>query len=270
MNSVDLKIQKATVTADDGSVHASIETIYLPEMEVVNILFSKPLPVSSSAVLDMEFTGELNDKMKGFYRSKYFTSTGEERFAGVTQFEATDARRCFPCWDEPAIKATFDITLIIPQNRVGLSNMPVVKEENLDNNLKLLKFDRSPIMSTYLVAVVVGEYDYVEGKSADGVLVRVYTPVGKKEQGQFALEVTTKVLPYYKDYFQIAYPLPKMDLIAISDFSAGAMENWGLVTYRETMVLVDPENTSLIRKQSIALTVGHEVAHQWFGNLVTM
>lgn len=148
--------------------------------------------------------------------------------------------------------------------------MPVVKEEKLENDLKLLKFDRSPIMSTYLVAVVVGEYDYVEDKSTDGVLVRVYTPVGKKEQGLFALEVTTKVLPYYKDYFQIAYPLPKMDLIAISDFSAGAMENWGLVTYRETMVLVDPENTSLIRKQSIALTVGHEVAHQWFGNLVTM
>lgn len=172
--------------------------------------------------------------------------------------------------DEPAIKATFDITLIIPQNRIGLSNMPVVKEEKLPGDLKLLKFDCSPVMSTYLVAVVVGEYDYVEGKSADGVLVRVYTPVGKKEQGQFALEVTTKVLPYYKDYFQIAYPLPKMDLIAISDFSAGAMENWGLVTYRETMVLVDPENTSLIRKQSIALTVGHELAHQWFGNLVTM
>lgn len=108
--------------------------------------------------------------------------------------------------------------------------MPVVKEEQLGNGLKSLKFDRSPVMSTYLVAVVVGEYDYVEGKSSDGVLVRVYTPVGKKEQGLFALEVTIKVLPYYKDYFQIAYPLPKMDLIAISDFSAGAMENWGLVS----------------------------------------
>jgi puromycin-sensitive aminopeptidase len=127
--------------------------------------------------------------------------------------------------------------------------MPVDKEEKLDNSLKLLKFDRSPIMSTYLVAVVVGEYDYVEGKSDDGVLVRVYTPVGKKDQGKFALDVAIKVLPYYKDYFQIAYPLPKMDLIAISDFSCGAMENWGLITYRETRVLVDPENTSLIRKQ---------------------
>jgi puromycin-sensitive aminopeptidase len=148
--------------------------------------------------------------------------------------------------------------------------MPVKEEKDLGDNLRLLKFDKTPIMSSYLVAIVVGEYDYVEAVSQDGVLVRVYTPVGKKEQGLFALDVTVKVLPYYKDYFGIGFPLPKIDLIAISDFSAGAMENWGLVTYRETMVLVDPKNTSLIRKQSIALTVGHELAHQWFGNLVTM
>lgn len=184
--------------------------------------------------------------------------------------EATDARRAFPCWDEPAIKATFDITLVVPKDRVALSNMPVVSEENLGDNLRSVRFDRTPIMSTYLVAAVVGEYDFVEGTSSDGVLVRVYTPVGKNEQGLFALDVATKVLPYYKEYFNIAYPLPKMDLIAIADFSSGAMENWGLVTYRESMVLVDPKNTSLIRKQSIALTVGHEIAHQWFGNLVTM
>lgn len=219
MNALDLKIQKATVTINDGSaVYESIETIYLPEMEIINLLFAKPLPATSSATLYMEFTGELNDKMKGFYRSKYFTVTGEERYAGVTQFEATDARRCFPNWDEPAIKATFDISLIIPKSRVGLSNMPVSKEESLPNDMKLLKFERSPIMSTYLVAVVVGEYDFIEGTSADGVLVRVYTPLGKKEQGRFALEVATKVLPYYKEYFSLAYPLPKMDLIAISDF----------------------------------------------------
>lgn len=125
-------------------------------------------------------------------------------------------------------------------------------------------------MSTYLVAVVVGEFDYVEDKTSDGVLVRVYTPKTKKEQGQFALDVATKVLPYYFNYFGISYPLPKMDLIAIADFSSGAMENWGLVTYRETCLLVDPENTSTARKQWIALVVGHELAHQWFGNLVTM
>jgi len=125
-------------------------------------------------------------------------------------------------------------------------------------------------MSTYLVAVVVGEFDYIEDMSSDGVLVRVYVPKSKKEQGQFALEVATKVLPYYKTYFGIAYPLPKIDLIAIADFSSGAMENWGLVTYRETCLLVDPQNTSAVRKQWIALIVAHELAHQWFGNLVTM
>lgn len=227
-----------------------------------------------SASLEMTFSGELNDKMKGFYRSKYFTQDGKERFAGVTQFEATDARRCFPCWDEPAIKATFVIILDVPEDRVALSNMPVVKEQAYKGDggemWRKVWFDVTPVMSTYLVAVVVGEYDFVEGKSEDGVLVRVFTPLGKKEQGLFALKVAIKVLPYYKDYFNIAYPLPKMDLIAISDFSSGAMENWGLITYRETFLLVDPENTSLIRKQSIALTVGHEIAHQWFGNLVTM
>nr|AAG48733.1 puromycin-sensitive aminopeptidase [Drosophila melanogaster] len=244
--------------------------VYSAENETATLEFAQEIPAETQGVLHMSFTGELNDKMKGFYRSKYFGPNGEERFAGVTQFEATDARRCFPCWDEPAIKATFDITLVVPKERVALSNMPVIKEDSLPDGLRRVRFDRTPIMSTYLVAVVVGEYDYVEGKSDDGVLVRVFTPVGKREQGTFALEVATKVLPYYQDYFNIAYPLPKMDLIAISDFSAGAMENWGLVTYRETFVLVDPKNTSLMRKQSIALTVGHEIAHQWFGNLVTM
>ncbi|XP_049545887.1 puromycin-sensitive aminopeptidase isoform X2 [Anopheles darlingi] len=273
LNALDLKILKSSVTFDGASGPQTLESKEVQfdaDQETASFLFATEIPAGSAA-LAVEFTGELNDKMKGFYRSKYFTASGEERYAGVTQFEATDARRCFPCWDEPAIKATFDITLTVPQDRVALSNMPLKSETSSDDgSLRVLRFDRTPIMSTYLVAVVVGEYDYVEDTSADGVLVRVYTPVGKKEQGRFALDVATKVLPYYKDYFNIAYPLPKMDLIAISDFSAGAMENWGLITYRETFVLVDPENTSLIRKQSIALTVGHEIAHQWFGNLVTM
>lgn len=217
----------------------------------------------------IEYDGEINDKMKGLYRSKYLGPEGDERYAAVTQFEATDARRCFPCWDEPAIKATFDITVTVPQDRIALSNMPV-ESENDEGNSRIVQFRTTPIMSTYLVAIVVGEFDYVENTSKDGVLVRVYTPVGKKDQGLFALEVATEVLPYYKDYFNIAYPLPKIDLIAIADFSAGAMENWGLVTYRETCLLVDPKNTSANTKQWVALVVGHELAHQWFGNLVTM
>lgn len=154
------------------------------------------------------------------------------------------SRRCFPCWDEPALKATFDISMTIPEGLVGLSNMPLIEEKKHDKGLKSLTFSTSPIMSTYckrplipynfnfliiffaVLAICVGEYDYVEGKSADGVQVRVFTPKNKKEQGLFALEVTIKVLPYYKEYFKIAYPLPKLDLIAISDFAAGAMEGW--------------------------------------------
>lgn len=291
VNALELQINKSSFESKHGVKYPK-EIFFSKEHETATLLFEEELPLGDGK-LYMEFTGELNDKMKGFYRSKYFNANGDERYAGVTQFEATNARQCFPCWDEPAIKATFDISLIVPKDRVALSNMPVISDNLTDDGLRLVKFDRTPIMSTYLVAVVVGEYDYVEDRSSDGVLVRVYTPVGKKEQGQFALEVATQVLPYYKDYFNIAYPLPKIDLIAIAgnllsrffkliflihiiilffilDFSAGAMENWGLVTYRETFLLVDPKNTSLIRKQSIALTVGHEIAHQWFGNLVTM
>jgi puromycin-sensitive aminopeptidase len=136
--------------------------------------------------------------------------------------------------------------------------------------MQTIEFETTPIMSTYLVAIVIGEFDYIENNSSDGVLVRVYTPKGKQEQGRFALHVATKVLPYYKSYFDIPYPLPKIDLIAIANLSAGAMENWGLVTYRETCLLVDTDNTSAVVKQWVALIVGHELAHQWFGNLVTM
>lgn len=243
---------------------------YEKEEELAVITFTTELQ-PGHGVLKLKFTGELNDKMKGFYRSKY-TINGEDRYGAVTQFEATDARQAFPCWDEPSVKATFDVTLVGPKDRVILSNMPVKSEIELesDSRLKVLTFEQTPIMSTYILAFIVGEYDYVEAKDADGVLIRVYTPVGKKEQGKFALEVSVKTLPFYKDYFGIAYPLPKMDLIAVADFSAGAMENWGLVTYRETALLVDPENTSARVKQWVALVVGHELAHQWFGNLVTM
>lgn len=254
--------------ADQTQIKPIREPEFSSDQETVTLYFDTPLAVGT-AQLFFKFNGELNDKLKGFYRSKYTSPDGEDRFAAVTQFEATDARRCFPCWDEPAIKADFNIELLVPSNRVALSNMEVVHHED-NGTQQLFRFAKTPIMSTYLVAFVVGEFDYVEDTSSDGVKVRVYTPVGKKEQGRFALDVSAKVLPYYKDYFDIAYPLPKLDLIAISDFSAGAMENWGLVTYRETYLLVDPDNTSLIRKQSIALTVGHEIAHQWFGNLVTM
>ncbi|XP_064113032.1 LOW QUALITY PROTEIN: puromycin-sensitive aminopeptidase-like [Macrobrachium nipponense] len=270
-NSVDLTLRDVKVTLSSGEVLIPESTEITAATEMVALTFQETLPIGT-AKLSLAFDGELNDKMKGMYRSKYTSESGEDRYSAVTQFEATDARRCFPCWDEPALKACFNMTLVVPHDRVPLSNMPEISRSpcESDPNLQVVKFAPSPLMSTYLVAVVVGEYDYVEDMSADGIKVRVYTPVGKKEQGKFALEVATKVLPYYKEYFNIAYPLPKMDLIAIADFSVGAMENWGLVTYRETCLLVDPHNTSASQRQWIALVVGHELAHQWFGNLVTM
>lgn len=238
------------------------------EEETVKFEFDSKLPKGKGKI-GMTFIGQLNDKLKGFYRNKYFTQSGEERYGAVTQFESTDARRAFPCWDEPAVKATFEVQMTVPKNLVCLSNMPE-KSCQIGDVDKVIQFEKTPVMSTYLLAFIVGEYDKIEAKDDDGVLVRVFTPVGKSEQGKYALNVAVKTLPFYKKYFNIAYPLPKIDLIAIDDFAAGAMENWGLVTYRETALLIDPVNSSSATKQWVALVVGHELAHQWFGNLVTM
>nr|XP_003702012.1 PREDICTED: puromycin-sensitive aminopeptidase [Megachile rotundata] len=268
LNSLDIDIKTAAFNANDGKVIPTSKIELCATEETATLVFDEKLPSGKSGYISLEFVGEINDKMKGFYRSKYIGTNGTVKHAAVTQFEPTDARRCFPCWDEPAHKATFDITLNVPSGLTALSNMPV-KSKETNESTETLIFERTPIMSTYLVAVVIGEFDYIES-TADDVLVRVYTPKLKKEQGQFALEVATKVLIFFKAYFGIAYPLPKIDLIAIADFSSGAMENWGLVTYRETCLLVDPQNTSAVRKQWIALVVAHELAHQWFGNLVTM
>ena len=271
VNSVEIEIQDVVYVpkGTNDSVKGTIS--YDVEDEKATFKFPTDLQPGHGR-LSLTFTGILNDKMKGFYRSKYTSPDGEERYSAVTQFEATDARRSFPCWDEPAVKSTFDVTLIVPKDRVALSNMPIKSEQAYegDDKWKIVSYKKTPIMSTYLLAYIVGEFDYVEGKDADGILIRVYTPVGKKEQGKFALDVAVKTLPFYKDYFKIAYPLPKMDLIALADFAAGAMENWGLVTYRETALLVDPQKSSAKTKQWVALVVGHELAHQWFGNLVTM
>lgn len=270
INSVDIDIVSAKFKTEDESEIEPIKTVYKADRETVTFLFENDLPVGKGQLF-ISFISEINDKLKGFYRSKYTGENGQERFSAVTQFEATDARRAFPCWDEPAIKATFDITLVAPRDRVVLSNMDVEHEElHADEERKIVTFKKTPIMSTYLVAFVVGEYDFIDDTTSDGIYVRVFTPVGKREQGRFALEIAVKTLPFYSDYFGIPYPLPKLDLIAIPDFDAGAMENWGLVTYREVCLLIDEKESSVARKQRVALVVGHELAHQWFGNLTTM
>ena len=189
MNCAEITISSASVNIGGENIESK-DINYDKEQEIVSIQFPSKLQLGAG-LLSMKYTGELNDKMKGFYRSKYTTPNGEERYCAVTQFEAADARRAFPCWDEPAIKATFDITMIVPKDKVTLSNMNVIEEtaHQEDSGLKIVKFARTPIMSTYLLAFVIGEFDYVEDRDEDGVLVRVYTPLEKSEQGKFALEV---------------------------------------------------------------------------------
>lgn len=270
LNAAELSVDSnsARFRSQDGSkVLEAKEVELFEEDEILVVEFTESLPAGAGSLF-IAFDGTLNDKMKGFYRSTY-EHNGEKKNMAVTQFEPADARKCFPCWDEPACKAKFKITLEVPSELVALSNMPVV-EEKVDGNLKTVYYQESPIMSTYLVAVVVGLFDYVEDHTPEGIKVRVYCQVGKGNQGKFALDVAVKTLGLYKDYFAVPYSLPKLDMIAIPDFAAGAMENYGLVTYRETALLFDDKHSAAANKQRVATVVAHELAHQWFGNLVTM
>jgi len=272
LHAVDLEIKFAYLVYNSFRIIPMARVEKDEKRETITIYFPRTLPLRDSLLI-IYFDGKLNDKMHGFYRSEY-TANGEKRFMATTQFEATDARRAFPCFDEPAIKAGFEITLIIPRNLTAISNMPIKENWDIlpgDKNLKAVKFAETPVMSTYLLAFMAGEFETMGPTLIkNGTEVRVYTTPGKKEQGLFAREVAVKTLEFYNEYFGIPYPLPKLDLIAIPDFSFGAMENWGAVTYRETALLIDEKNSSAAAKQRVATVVAHELAHQWFGNLVTM
>ncbi|XP_033222097.1 puromycin-sensitive aminopeptidase-like isoform X2 [Belonocnema kinseyi] len=269
LNSVDINIKHVTFHNANGNIISSTEIVMNPTEETAKILFPETLPIGKIGYLHLEFQGEINDKLKGLYRSKYTGTDAKITYAAVTQFAPIDARRCFPCWDEPILKATFDMSLKIPNDLIAVSNMPLKSKTTSDDTVTWT-FETTPIMSTYLLAFVVGKFDHVECKTTEGTLVRAYTPKSKSHLGQFALDIATKIIPYYNQYFKISYPLPKLDLIPVAEMSFGGMENWGHITFREICLLVDPENTSAIRKQRIALIIGHEIAHQWFGNLVTM
>ncbi|KAF9585828.1 Aminopeptidase 2 mitochondrial [Lunasporangiospora selenospora] len=345
LNSNQLDILSAKLTnlalKTESSQNATDITVE-KENETATFTFGDELQPGTTAILHIAFKGILNDNMNGFYRSSFKDNDGKTHYIATTQFEATDARKAFPCWDEPAIKATFDITLRVPSDLVALSNMNVISEKVIGHDGKVkgdstkgpdagpsaqkgdvpsaqkgdvpsaqkgdvpsaqkgdvpsaqkgdvpssqkgddvathssqykeVKFATTPVMSTYLVAFIVGNFEYIETVTKNlekPVTCRVYVLPGKKEEARFALSVTPLALEYFTELFGVAYPLPKMDLITIPDFESGAMENWGLVTYRSIRLLFDEKTSDLSYKRHIAYTICHEIAHQWFGNLVTM
>ncbi len=263
LNSVELEIADASIGGKKLEMKA--------DATKERVTFVALAPVNGSVTLDIKFSGVISEKMRGFYRSNYTAADGTKRIMGTTQFEATSARRAFPCFDEPALKASFDVTMIIPKNRTAVSNMPILEDLPTGDGRKRVRFDRSPVMSTYLLAFAVGEFETIEGKTKDGVPVRVFTTPNRVKLGQFALETAIRGLEFFDAYYGIPYKtaLPKCDLLAIPDFEAGAMENWGAITFRETAIFVDPKKSSIPQLRRVAEVVLHELAHQWFGNLVS-
>ncbi|CAN5379162.1 M1 family metallopeptidase [soil metagenome] len=220
-------------------------------------------------IVVIAYSGKISDAMHGIYPC-YFEHDGVKKQLIASQFESHYAREAYPCIDEPEAKATFDVTLTTETGITVLGNMPIAKQTT-ENNRLVTRFETTPRMSTYLVAWVVGEMQKKSAKTKRGVEVNVWaTPAQTSESLDFALDMATKTIDFYEEYFETEYPLPKSDHVALPDFSFGAMENWGLITYRETTLLADPATISISSKQYIATVVAHELAHQWFGNLVTM
>ena len=269
VNATELQVSTANLELSNGDLIDVVEINLDEDTERLTLRFPQEMPAGAS-VLRLSFTGSLNDQLCGFYRSQYTDISGNSQYLATTQFEATDARRAFPCWDEPSIKAAFDVTLVVPAGLTAVSNMPIASEEPVSGGQKAVHFETTPKMSTYLLAFIVGDLACVEDTAPDGTQIRVWATRGKEQLGRFALESSVRALTYMNDYFGIAYPLPKMDHIAVPDFAAGAMENWGAIIYRETALLYDPDNSAAQVKQRILEVVAHEMAHMWFGDLVTM
>jgi aminopeptidase N/puromycin-sensitive aminopeptidase len=262
LNAVDIGFHEVTITS--GGITQKAKVVPDKDKEMVVLTFEKQLPVGTATV-HITYSGILNSEMRGFYLGK----DDQGRKYAATQFEATDARRAFPSFDEPEYKATFDIAAIADKGQVAISNSKVSSDTPGPGDRHTVRFATTPKMSSYLAALVVGNFEYIEGE-ADGIPIRVYGTPGKKEMGKFALETAQHVLSYYDKYFNIKYPYGKLDLIGLPDFSAGAMENTGCITFREVLLQIDEKQGSVDLKKTVASVIAHEMAHQWFGDLVTM
>ncbi len=262
LNAVDIDFHEVTILNAGRMLKAKVR----PEKdrEMVVLAFEQPL-TEGPAIVHITYRGILNNEMRGLYLGK----DDQGRKYAASQFEATDARRAFPSFDEPDYKATFDITAVADKGQVAISNQKVISDTPGPGDKHTVRFATTAKLSSYLAALVVGNFEYIEGE-ADGIPIRVYSTPGKKEMGKFALESAEHVLSYYDNYFNIKYPYGKLDLVGLPDFSAGAMENAGCITFREVLLQIDEKQGSVDLKKTIASVIAHEMAHQWFGDLVTM
>jgi aminopeptidase N len=262
LHAAEIAFDTVTIESGGKTVPASVTENTKDEM----VTFTAPAPLAAGlATIHVTYRGILNDKLRGFYLSK-----GATRNYAVSQMEATDARRAFPCFDEPAKKATFDISMTIAAGDMAISNgAQIADTPGPDAGTHTVRFATTPKMSTYLVALLVGDFVCREGAS-DGIPIRVCATPDKKDLTGFAMEAAQFEVKFFNDYFGIRYPFGKLDIIGIPDFAAGAMENAGAITFRERMLLVDEATASIGVRKSVASVIAHELAHQWFGNLVTM
>jgi aminopeptidase N len=262
LNAVDIGFKETTITS--GGKQQPARVTLDKDKQMATLAVANELPAGGASI-HIVFTGVLNDELRGFYLGK----TNGRKYA-VTQLEATDARRAFPSFDEPAYKATFDITAVVDKGDVAISNAPVLSDTpGPDEGKHTVKFATSSKMSSYLVALAVGDFESIEG-TADGIPIRVWATPGKKEMGKFALAAAEQCMKYYDQYFGIKYPFKKLDLIGLPDFAAGAMENTGAITFRDVLLLLDDRQAPTSAKKAVAEVVAHEMAHMWFGDLVTM
>ncbi len=261
LNAVEIDFHDVSITAGGQTQTAKVTTD--AKLEQATFTVDKEMPAGDAKV-SIKYTGHLNDKLRGFYLSTYKGKKYE-----VSQMEATDARVAFPCFDEPAYKATFDITAIVDKGDTAISNGKIVADTAGPGDKHTIKFSTSPKMSSYLVALTVGDWVCSSGEQ-DGIPLRVCTVPGKENMTHFAMDATKAILHYYDNYYTIKYPYGKLDQIAVPDFQAGAMENAGAIIYRETALLIDDKTASVGSKQGVTETIAHEMAHQWFGDLVTM
>jgi aminopeptidase N len=275
---VDVRKPAAAITLNEAGLTLRSATLETGQTATISVddkaqtaTFTFAQAVSTGRhTLSIIYGGPILDTPNGLYYNDYKTPAGLSKRMLVTQFEVSDARRMFPSWDEPAFKATFQLSVTLPSAFAAVSNMPIASTTAAGPNAKHVVFATSPLMSSYLVALLAGDLSAVNGEAA-GVQMSAWAPTGRESQAQYALDVEQQVLPYYNSYFSVPYPLPKLDLIAVpGNYLAGAMENWGAITFIDDAMLFDPQTSSAATRQVIYLDVAHEMAHQWSGDLVTM